>query len=50
MIAKVKKPATACREDNNNIDTINIRWPQQQKRNQQHSAGTPATAAETSLF
>jgi hypothetical protein len=24
------KPATACREDNNNIDTINMTWQQQQ--------------------
>ncbi len=29
MLAKVMKPATACREDNNNIDTINMRWQQQ---------------------
>jgi hypothetical protein len=41
------KLATACREDNNNIDTINMRWQQQQWKSQQHSAGTPATAAET---
>ncbi len=25
MLAKVIKPATACREDNNSIDTINMR-------------------------
>jgi len=25
MLAKVMKPAPACREDNNNMDTINIR-------------------------
>ncbi len=25
MLAKVMKPATACREENNNIDTINMR-------------------------
>jgi hypothetical protein len=30
MLAKVMKPATACREDNNKIDTINMRWQQQQ--------------------
>jgi hypothetical protein len=30
MLEKVMKPATACREDNNNIDTINMRWQQQQ--------------------
>jgi hypothetical protein len=30
MIAKVMKPATACREDNNNIDTINMGYQQQQ--------------------
>jgi hypothetical protein len=30
MKAHVMKPATACREDNNNIDTINMRWQQQQ--------------------
>jgi hypothetical protein len=42
-----KKTATACREDNNKIDTINMRWQQQQWRSQQQSAGTPATAAET---
>jgi hypothetical protein len=30
MLAKVIKPATACREDNNNIDTSNMRWQQQQ--------------------
>ncbi len=30
MLAKVMKPATACSEDNNNIDTINMRWQQQQ--------------------
>ncbi len=29
MLAKVMKPATACREDNNNINTINMRWQQQ---------------------
>jgi hypothetical protein len=29
MLAKVKKPATACREDNNSIDPINMRWQQQ---------------------
>ncbi len=29
MMAKVMKPATACREDNNNIDTINMRCQQQ---------------------
>ncbi len=29
MLAKVMKPATACREDNNNIDIINMRWQQQ---------------------
>jgi hypothetical protein len=47
MLAKVMKPATAaCREDNDNINTINMRW-QQQKRSQQHSAGTPARAEET---
>jgi hypothetical protein len=50
MIAKVMKPATACREENININTINMRWQQQQSRTQQHSLGTPATAAETSLF
>jgi hypothetical protein len=26
MLEKVMKPATACREDNNNIDNINMRW------------------------
>jgi hypothetical protein len=41
------KLATACREDNNNIDTINMRWQQQQWKRQQHLAGTPATTAET---
>jgi hypothetical protein len=30
MLAKVMKPATACREDNSNIDIINMRWQQQQ--------------------
>jgi hypothetical protein len=30
IIAKVMKPATACREIKNNIDTINMRWQQQQ--------------------
>jgi hypothetical protein len=25
MLAKVMKPAIACRENNNNMDTINIR-------------------------
>ncbi len=40
MLAKVMKPTTARREDNNNIDTNNM-------RSQQHSAGTPATAVET---
>ncbi len=25
MLAKVRKPATGCREDNNNMDSINIR-------------------------
>ncbi len=29
-IAKVMKSSTACRENNNNIDTINMRWQQQQ--------------------
>jgi hypothetical protein len=29
MLAKVMKPATACRENTNNIDTINMRWQQQ---------------------
>jgi hypothetical protein len=29
ILAKVMKPATACREDNNNIDIINMRWQQQ---------------------
>ncbi len=29
MIAKVMKPATACREDINNKNTIDIRWKQQ---------------------
>jgi hypothetical protein len=47
MLAKVMKPATACREDNNNIDTNNMRWQQQQYRSQQHSTGTSDTAAET---
>jgi hypothetical protein len=46
MLAKVMKPATACREGNN-MDTINMRWQQQQLKSQQHSAGTLATAAET---
>jgi hypothetical protein len=41
------KPATACRDDNNNIDTINMRLQQQQWKSQQHSAGAPATAAKT---
>jgi hypothetical protein len=30
MIAKVTKPATACREEINNKNTIDIRWQQQQ--------------------
>ncbi len=30
MLAKVMKPATACMEDNHNIDTINMRWQQGQ--------------------
>jgi hypothetical protein len=30
MLAKVIERATARREDNNNIDTINMRWQQQQ--------------------
>jgi hypothetical protein len=29
MLAKVMKPAKACREDYNNIDTMNMRWQQQ---------------------
>jgi hypothetical protein len=29
IIAKVMKPATACREDINNKNTIDIRWQQQ---------------------
>ncbi len=29
ILTKVMKPATACREDNNNIDSINMRWQQQ---------------------
>ncbi len=35
MLAKVVKPATACREDNNNIDTINMRWHQLGRQQQQ---------------
>jgi hypothetical protein len=30
MLAKVMKPATASKEDRNSIDTINMRWQQQQ--------------------
>jgi hypothetical protein len=26
MLAKLMKPATACRDDNNNMGTINMRW------------------------
>jgi hypothetical protein len=47
MLAKVMKLATARGEENNNIAPVNMRWgQQQQRRSEQHSAGTPATAAE----
>jgi hypothetical protein len=32
ILAKVMRPATACREDNINIDTINMIWQQQQEK------------------
>ncbi len=46
MLGKVMKPATACRDDNNYMDTIN-EMAAAAVESQQHSAGTPATAAET---
>jgi hypothetical protein len=47
MLAKVMKPATACREA---MDTIIIRYGSSSSRkSQQHSAGTPATAAEAHI-
>jgi hypothetical protein len=39
ILAKVMKPTTACREDNNNIDTINMRWQQQQEKRETFSGG-----------
>jgi hypothetical protein len=69
MLAKVVKPATACRETNYSRDTINIREDSKSRNNlhimkvsrrrtvrtrqyesMQHSAGTPATAAEVTTI
>jgi hypothetical protein len=52
MLANIVKPATACREANNNMDTINMgdKSREKDKSREASSARTTATAAGTQNY